>query len=508
MQYTAKSRLSALTGLFFLVILMVPCADAQVVPQPISIGATSILDASSGNVVRDASQPLSLGFNTPWNAIQGYTGPGNGIWDDNIWQVWPEVTDFLRTHFPGAVYRYSGGTVSDYFNWKQSIGPLSGRTEQWAGGWTGSEMVPKFGLDEFMDFVDEVKGTALITVNVSTMNAQDAANMVEYLNAENDGTHPWAALRAHSSYGNHADPYRVKIWELGNELDFAKDFKWTSSQYIDTIIPVIQAMRAVDPDILIIPHTASGSNLGSGTWYNWHRAILDEMQSDIDGMATHIYYDGNNVSAAKANNIYAITVSNDTLPNRVYLTEHARDIDWSTGEATDQTTWPRTTAMLGTLETADMLIGLASNHPIALAQWHSLSGTGPWRLFNSVDPVTGKYSNNFGIRPVAWMLALFHKSLPGRVVLQTNVTTPDNNAGYTGEYDVRGVVLREQVTNRYSVLYMNRHSGGHSVTVRMPADLAAGNYLARLEYVGGADMGQTGIQSAYLSVTVDSNHEF
>ena len=41
----------------------------------------------------------------------------------------------------------------DYFNWKQSIGPLSGRTEQWAGGWTGSEMVPKFGLDEFMDFV-------------------------------------------------------------------------------------------------------------------------------------------------------------------------------------------------------------------------------------------------------------------------------------------------------------------------------------------------------------------
>lgn len=80
--------------------------------------------------------------------------------------------------------------------------------------------------------------------------ADEAADWVKYTNAPNDGSNPrggvdWAAVRAANG---HPEPYRVKFWELGNELGCSKiDPRF----YANAIKEVAMAMKAVDPTIKI-----------------------------------------------------------------------------------------------------------------------------------------------------------------------------------------------------------------------------------------------------------------
>ena len=70
-----------------------------------------------------------------------------------------------------------------------------------------------------MKTAEQIGAEVVMTVSYYTGDANDAADLVEYLNAPNDGSNPnggtdWAGRRAKNG---HPAPYNVKYFEVGNE---------------------------------------------------------------------------------------------------------------------------------------------------------------------------------------------------------------------------------------------------------------------------------------------------
>ena len=73
--------------------------------------------------------------------------------------------------------RYPGGTISNLFNWKTTIGPRAQRLKQIHGfynnpGQGGIE--PNFGIGEIATFADEVNSEIVYVYSLGRGNAQDA----------------------------------------------------------------------------------------------------------------------------------------------------------------------------------------------------------------------------------------------------------------------------------------------------------------------------------------------
>ena len=144
-----------LTGSILGFILIGSSQAADTPTQTFSEGSPLQITADT-TVIRSASDALIMGFNTPWHAIQGHGAGDDGLWDTTNHQIYPTVLDCIKQNFHGATFRYPGGTVSNYFFWKQSIGPLNSRTAQYIPNW-GTSMVPDFGFNEFMGLVEQAR---------------------------------------------------------------------------------------------------------------------------------------------------------------------------------------------------------------------------------------------------------------------------------------------------------------------------------------------------------------
>ena len=88
-----------------------------------------------------------------------------------------------------------------------------------------------FGPDEAARFMETVNGSLVMVISWNS-TAADAADLVEYMNAE-VGVNPnggidWAAVRAANG---HPEPYGVRYWEIGNEGGGRNIATWTSWPY-------------------------------------------------------------------------------------------------------------------------------------------------------------------------------------------------------------------------------------------------------------------------------------
>src|SRR5699024_4831275 len=116
--------------------------------------------------------------------------------------------------------RYPGGTISNLLRWKDSIGPMAERKKQIHGFYNVAQGIePNFGLTEIGDFASEHDSELVYVYGLGRGSAQDAADLVEYLNAE-VGTNPnggieWAKVRAANG---REEPYNVRFVEIGNEM--------------------------------------------------------------------------------------------------------------------------------------------------------------------------------------------------------------------------------------------------------------------------------------------------
>ncbi|HEY4874008.1 MAG TPA: alpha-L-arabinofuranosidase C-terminal domain-containing protein, partial [Puia sp.] len=113
----------------------------------------------------------------------------------------------------------------------------------------------------------------------------EARNWVEYCNAPT-GFY-YSDLRAKNG---HAQPYHVKYWGLGNEMD--GDWQMghrNADDYSKFALEAAKLMRWSDDSIKLI---ASGSSNYGDDWINWNKTILNNMRDVIDYISLH-HYSGN-----------------------------------------------------------------------------------------------------------------------------------------------------------------------------------------------------------------------
>lgn len=142
------------------------------------------------------------------------------------------------------------------------------------------------GTGEYIRFCQLTGVEPYIIVNTGTAPAEEAAAWVEYCNGP--VTTPMGSLRAKNG---HAEPYNVRIWEVGNE-----NFGYWQGGYVGSeenarrFAEFATAMRSASP--IPIELIACGSNFDfaqPGADYDhvtadrrWHDSLFESAPNDID----------------------------------------------------------------------------------------------------------------------------------------------------------------------------------------------------------------------------------
>lgn len=182
--------------------------------------------------------------------------------------------------------RWPGGNFVMGYNWKDGIGPKDERPVRINLAWGGLE-TNLVGTDEWIALNKAIGSENVICVNLGLGTIQDACDWVEYCNYPK-GTY-YSDLRTKNG---HTEPYHVKIWGLGNEVDGAP---WelghkNVDDYVKIAREAAKAMRSVDKAIKLV---ASGSSYyePTGQWIDWNWKVLTGLGDVIDYISIHRYWE-------------------------------------------------------------------------------------------------------------------------------------------------------------------------------------------------------------------------
>lgn len=182
--------------------------------------------------------------------------------------------------------RWPGGNFVMGYNWKDGIGPKDQRPRRINLAWGGLE-TNQVGTDEWIALNRAIGSENIICVNLGLATILDACDWVEYCNYPK-GTY-YSDLRAKNG---HPEPYHVKIWGLGNEVDGAP---WelghkNVEEYVKIAREAVKAMRSVDRTIQFV---ASGSSYyePTGQWVEWNWKVLTGLGDLIDYISIHRYWE-------------------------------------------------------------------------------------------------------------------------------------------------------------------------------------------------------------------------
>ena len=212
-----------------------------------------------------------------------YTGifePGHPDADDDGFRT--DVLELVR-ELGVSTIRYPGGNFVSGYRWEDGVGPLDQRPHRLDLAWHSSDP-NTFGTDEFMRWVDKAGVEPMMAVNLGTRGVQEALDILEYCNVP--GTSHFAEQRR----SNGADePYRVKLWCLGNEMDGPWQIGHkTASEYARLAAETANAMRMIDKDLELV--ACGSSSRSMPTFGEWERVVLSEAWDMVDMVSAHAYY--------------------------------------------------------------------------------------------------------------------------------------------------------------------------------------------------------------------------
>jgi alpha-N-arabinofuranosidase len=178
--------------------------------------------------------------------------------------------------------RYPGGNMLSGYRWEDGVGPRSKRPRRRELAWQSVE-TNQFGTDEFLAFCREIQAEPLLAVNMGTGTIQDAANLVEYCNA------PAGTLYSDMRAANgHPDPYGVRYWCLGNEMDGPWQIgHLEAAAYGTKAREAAKMMRWQDSSLSLI--LAGSSSLHMPTFPDWDRIGLELAWEHVDFHSLHYY---------------------------------------------------------------------------------------------------------------------------------------------------------------------------------------------------------------------------
>ncbi|MEU7614023.1 alpha-L-arabinofuranosidase C-terminal domain-containing protein, partial [Micromonospora sp. NPDC049204] len=141
-----------------------------------------------------------------------------------------------------------------------------------------------FGLDEFMRWLGQADLEPIMAVNLGTRGTAEAVDLLEYAN-HRGGSHLADQRRANGT----DDPYGIRLWCLGNEMDGPWQVgQRSATEYGRLAAQTAKAMRRFDPELELV--ACGSSHLGMPTFGSWERDVLTEAYDDVDLISLHAYY--------------------------------------------------------------------------------------------------------------------------------------------------------------------------------------------------------------------------
>lgn len=269
------------------IILLLLCAPLWTVAQTatIKIDVDRVIDKIDPRIYGVFMEPI--GFNR--GGVSGNTlyGP---VYD-------PESPlaneDGFRTDYIEAArelqitnMRWPGGNFTAGYNWRDGIGPKDQRLRRPELAW-GVVESNQVGTDEWVQLNKAIDSENVICINGGTGTLDDARYWVEYCNSPT-GTY-WADKRA--EYG-HPEPYHVKYWCLGNEVDgspWILGYK-NAEDYCKFAIEAAKVMRRTSRDVEFI---ACGSSYYQNNmdWVEWNWKVINELHGVAAYLSLHRYWE-------------------------------------------------------------------------------------------------------------------------------------------------------------------------------------------------------------------------
>jgi alpha-L-arabinofuranosidase len=197
-----------------------------------------------------------------------------------------DVMDALRP-LGFTAMRYPGGNFASGYHWMDGIGPREKRPRVRELAWQSTEP-NTFGTGEFIELSRELGWTPMVTVNLGTGTPEEARNWVEYCNCP-AGT-KYADLRA---AGGHRDPYAVKLWCLGNEMDGPWQLGHVpAAEYAVRAQQAAKMMKDADRSVELVACGSCTPDLAS--YMEWDRTILEYLGDYADYVSLHRYVGNRN----------------------------------------------------------------------------------------------------------------------------------------------------------------------------------------------------------------------
>lgn len=374
-----------------------------------------------------------FGFNLEWVGFQA------DLWDANTGTVHPDIAHWLQ-RMRGAIYRYPGGTVANYFQWRSAIG--SDRQPQKAVDWSGPIRM-SFGPAEYFRFVQTVGGHAWLVAN---MQGEFSRELPAETMAEEASDFAEAAGKLSAKAG-----VPIVRWELGNELDRPPS-RWTAEKYAANANLMAAAIRKRDKGARFVALWPDYDAFPGVNASEYAKRLSHLLKPYIGEFAQHMYFDGPPGGPPVTNRLLHMcklinSAKEEGKTPSVWVTEFAR---WPPGKANDpnwKLGFPLTANLSSAISTADFLIGTTQVKQIRGGMIHSLSSSkGPWPMFH-------RHGGRFNPSAVFLSLVLLRQGLVGDVlptfVISSYDTTSDNP-------HVRAVAVINPQRNAIRLTMINR----------------------------------------------------
>jgi alpha-N-arabinofuranosidase len=180
--------------------------------------------------------------------------------------------------------RYPGGNFVSGYRWEDGVGPRDRRPRRLDLAWRSVE-TNEFGLGEFISWSRIAGVEPMLAVNLGTRGIEAACDLLEYTNHPG-GTHLSDLRAAHGS----RDPYGVKLWCLGNEMDGPWQIgAKTAEEYGRLATETAKAMKLVDPTIELV--ACGSSNNRMATFGEWEATVLGHAFDYVDYLSLHAYFE-------------------------------------------------------------------------------------------------------------------------------------------------------------------------------------------------------------------------
>ncbi len=181
--------------------------------------------------------------------------------------------------------RYPGGNFVSGYDWRDGIGPVGDRPIRLDLAWRSVEP-NTVGTDEFLPWAAERGLDPIMAVNLGTAGVRAAAELVEYCNLSID-----SAIAMQRVANGRREPYGIRTWCLGNEMDGPWQIGHTSAaEYGARAAAAGRAMRLVDPSIELV--ACGSSHRSMPTFGSWEATVAEATLDVADYISMHAYYDG------------------------------------------------------------------------------------------------------------------------------------------------------------------------------------------------------------------------